>query len=424
MMINNFFRNLFRSSIQYKFYILVLIALFALSENSYATCTSPANNGNASCVEEGDAQVWVRDINHQRLACGSAAQNIANVTFEGNSFNRIANFICYSTEPANGSYAYIVASFEQDCSTRNATSNARLSFAGEFPSCRAGCQVDFNGSNVTSSTSNSSFGMVTMTTGIIQYTGNACPAPPNPATTPDPPDAPSDPTQQCTQVGSLTQCLRTDGQMCATASNGTQLCWPAQAPSEQTSLDGAIAVSPSNVPPTTPANMEPTGETVTTQTTINNNGTTTVTNTTVNTYTNTGTCPAGTTGTPPNCAPDEGSTCPAGQTGTPPNCSPDGETGGTGPAMSDSYSPKNKTVQSVYGEFRGKIDQAPIITSVDTFLDLSGIGAECPVFEVPFFNQIIVIDAFCNPTVLQVFGWIGLVILCFAVYRAFMICVS
>ncbi|WP_419910363.1 hypothetical protein [Candidatus Poriferisodalis sp.] len=55
---------------------------------------------------------------------------------------------------------------------------------------------------------------------------------------------------------------------------------------------------------------------------------TTTTTTTTTTEKRRKVCPAGTSGTPPNCVPD---VCPAGQTGTPPNCVPDvcpaGQTG-------------------------------------------------------------------------------------------------
>jgi len=66
---------------------------------------------------------------------------------------------------------------------------------------------------------------------------------------------------------------------------------------------------------------------------------------------NSGRCPAGQTGTPPNCVPNSGR-CPAGQTGTPPNCVPSGnvcfangdndcvnpnaQPGATGPSISES----------------------------------------------------------------------------------------
>jgi len=304
--------------------VLLLLCSFAFSEGALAACT-PSGNGNAACDDEGEAQGWVKDQSHQQQKCG-AAPYIAGVrSFSGDNNTRIANINCYTANQGfpNGYDTFIIATFQTDCSARNLTSNARLSFAGEFPSCRADCQVDFNASNVTSSVSNSSYGVVTLTTGLIQYTGNVCNTTTTPATTPDPPDAPSDPTQQCSQVGTLTQCLRTDGQMCATASNGTQLCWPVDSPINQTAPDNSVAVSNSNTPPTTPANAQ-IAETVTNTTTVNNAGNTTTTTTVVNSFTNGATCPAGQTGTPPTCVPEEGGGVVGGEScATPPTCTGD-----------------------------------------------------------------------------------------------------
>lgn len=119
--------------------------------------------------------------------------------------------------------------------------------------------------------------------GHFEFTGNpgsACanPLPQNPQLT----DAANPKNQECTPMGTLTQCLRSDGKQCVKSASGRYLCWGATEIGTKT--DGSVVQQRNggNQPATPPA--PPPGDTIT-QTGTGTSSVTTINNTTTNTST-------------------------------------------------------------------------------------------------------------------------------------------
>lgn len=149
----------------------------------------------------------------------------------------------------------------------------------------------------------------------------------------------------------------------------------------------------------------------TTTTTCKGDQCTTTTKTT--TTTTTKDAQGNTTGTSDKC---EGDGCGPGGGGG------GGDSDGDGyPDAGDWYEPTEKTFETVLGEFRSRVSQAPFATAVGTFLTLHA-GGSCPVWsaDVPIFGTV-VFDQWCGAAMGSVWPIVSAVILAVCSFFAFRI---
>jgi len=419
--------------------LFLLCALF-YSASVYAGCVENPNGfGNANCVTEAEAQIWVANNTNQVKKCTGGSQytyTASATSFDGSNTNRIANLNCTLTSNGDVSQNYLVAVFTEDCSAQNATSNATLSFQ-QWPACRGGCAVQDSGHRTVESTyrpTGQPAYVVTFQQGVVQFTGNVCQTVPE---TPPPPDVPPTPDGEdtCASVGNLTQCQKPNGDMCATASNGVQHCWDPAAPPviPTVSPDGSVTVNNT----ATPADAPP-GQPV--QGTINNS--TTINNTTINSSVTvsgtpaagggdtggSGTCPTGQTGTPPNCVATGGGgtnttpapqACPAGV-----DCT--GAGSATGP-MGVVYTKGTDTIGSVISGHFDDIANYPIVNAAQEFLGTDCfLEGACPALNMAASEYLgeVASDAFCSPAGTFILSLAGYVLLAGASYAAFRIAID
>lgn len=207
---------------------------------------------------------------------------------------------------------------------------------------------------------------------------------------------------QCVQQGALTQCVRPDGQHCASASNGKQFCWqPTEAGTKKSGNEGATK-APENVninpPGSPPANggdwqqgPQGTASTSAGGTTNNYN-----ISSWVSSY-----------GKEGNGSGGEG------------EGEGEGEGDAPGQGVGDLYEGSERTVESVVNEFYDKITDTPVLDSVTNFMQVQGGGA-CPVFTVPaseYWNAM-TWDAHCSGSFLASLQAIGWVLLAMAAYAS------
>lgn len=200
-----------------------------------------------------------------------------------------------------------------DCLQRNGGINTSLVRFGPKSRCNGGCVfASTDGDSVT-------VGGKTFHRGTYSYTGATCAA--NPPTNPDaepPPPEPENKPEECVDAGSgQTYCVKENGQHCASASNGREICW---GPGETgTKTDGPVSQKRDAGPTPIPPNLSlPNGDTLETKgppitVTTQTGGTTitTITTTTTNYGTKHGTNAGGKddgqpTGTPGGEGEEEG----------------------------------------------------------------------------------------------------------------------
>lgn len=169
---------------------------------------------------------------------------------------------------------------------------------------------------------------------------------------------------QCVQQGSLTQCVKSDGKQCAVSSSGKQFCWsPGEAGTKSSGNEGATKSPASaniNAPKAPPANggdWQQAGQ-GTSSTTAGGN----TTNYNVTSWTSS----YGSEGNGGGDGDGDGDG--------------DGEGDGDGPGsgVGDLYDPSDKTVESVFSDFKGKVQDAPIFKSATGFLGGCSGGGQCP----------------------------------------------
>lgn len=176
---------------------------------------------------------------------------------------------------------------------------------------------------------------------------------------------------QCSTINNLTQCVTSNGKHCAVASSGKRFCWNPNETGTKVSGNEAATKSPEGVavnnPPVPPKNngdWQTTGQGGMSSSQGGNTTNYNVTNHTSNYGSN------GSGGG----AEGEGSG------------GGDGEGDGDGPGtvgegVGDLYTPTDKTISSVFGEFRARVGESPIVDSVSSFFSVN-VGGSCPVFTV------------------------------------------
>lgn len=210
----------------------------------------------------------------------------------------------------------------------------------------------------------------------------------------------------CKTQGGLTQCVTQDGKHCAQASTGKLFCWsPNETGTKVSGNEGATKSpqgKPNNPPPIPPpnnGNWEVTGSGTTSIT--NNNGDTT--NYTTNNYTSSN----GTQGDGGGTTNPDGSENPGDGEGD------DDGPGAPGSGVGDLYDGNgDKTVGSVFNNFRGRVGASPIVSAVDSFFTVN-VGGACPVFTVPASDywDSMTLDQHCSGGIAQSLSYIGWVLL-------------
>jgi hypothetical protein len=248
----------------------------------------------------------------------------------------------------DGAYKWLAAG---DCSARSALTSGWSSL-GNGATCNAGCQYG----PATSGERMTVAGMTYFSLGGAKPTGSTC--------------AYGDGTgeqvtaDKCVQQGSLTQCIKSDGRQCAVASSGKQFCWsPGEAGTKSSGNEGATKspasanINPPKTPPANGGDWQQTGQATSSTT---SGGTTTNYNVTGwgSSY-----GPQGSGGGGEGDGEGEG----------------DGDGyGSPGEGVGDIYDKSDKTVDSVFSEFKGKVQEAPIFKSATGFLGGCSGGGQCP----------------------------------------------
>lgn len=200
-----------------------------------------------------------------------------------------------------------------ECLQRNGAENGFPAIDSVRPfaqKCLDGCQFKPEGPHSCTSLSNGD----TWCSGVFQFSGNTCSAPP-----PDPNEPPEPPPGDdgCSTLESgLTMCKDPNGNECVSAENGAKICWGtgetgSKSSGAEQATRGPGTDEPSGEPPTPPESFDPGKkkgpETATTTTTNSNGSTTTTTTTTVINGTTNGTTPPGVSVPPPPGSPGGGS---------------------------------------------------------------------------------------------------------------------
>ncbi|HZX76821.1 hypothetical protein [Lysobacter sp.] len=138
----------------------------------------------------------------------------------------------------------------EKCTSKNdALGSAITTTDTDTHGCYGGCAMSM-GTNYETITINGH----TVFRGMMRYTGAAC------ATSPTKP--PNDPSPECAQAGTLTMCVRPDGNHCASASTGRQVCWQPGETGEKN--DGPVKQVRQAGTEHTPPNVQlPNGDTLT-----------------------------------------------------------------------------------------------------------------------------------------------------------------
>lgn len=281
--------------------------------------------------------------------------------------------------------------------------NAR--YSGNAGTCSGGCKYVVNISKPW--TTQSAGGLMITNASELGPTGDACTVGTDDAN----PPAPLGNEDQCVQSGTLTQCFRSDGKSCATASTGKQFCW---SPGENgikkaDSGNQAATKSPENAQINAPADKPANGGdwTVTGQGTVTetNSSGTTKSNVTAfdSTYGKDGTGKDDGTGTGTGGGSGSGSGDGDGE-------GDDDGAGGVGEGVGDLYGGTDLTIGGLLTDYYGKITATPMLASIKSFMMVNG-GGSCPVFTMPAtaWTPVLTFDAHCSGSVYAVLlsmGWV------------------
>lgn len=168
----------------------------------------------------------------------------------------------------------------------------------------------------------------------------------------------------CTKQGNLTQCIKPDGRQCAKSSSGKEFCWSATEAGTKVSGNEGATKSPVgtniNAPNSKPSNggdWQQSGQGTSSSTSGGNTTNYNITNWT-SSYGSQG------NGSGDGSGDGEGDG--------------DGDGDSPGQGMGDFYQKSDKTVASVFADFKGKIGDAPLFKSATAFLGGCSGGGQCP----------------------------------------------
>lgn len=229
---------------------------------------------------------------------------------------------------------------------------------------------------------------------------------------------------QCFQDPKLTQCVKQDGTICA--GKNKQFCWSPGEHGIKTSGNEAASLVPegksANLPPVAPKNGGEWEKVADALVTIaeNKNGNSTTNNSTLNNYESS--YGSGGNGASGNGASGEGNGGSGDGTGS---GNGDGEggdgdgAGAPGQGVGDLYTNSGKTVAGVFGEFKARVGNSPLIAATRAFFTVNASGG-CPVFTVPAsaYWESMTYDAHCSGDFLAALRSIGWVLMAIAALAA------
>lgn len=230
---------------------------------------------------------------------------------------------------------------------------------------------------------------------------------------------------QCVQNGTLTQCVTKDGKICTQASTGKQFCWSSGENGIKTSGNEAASKIPdgkdAKTPPVPPKNggeWEKVGETSISITDTNKNGSSTSKSTVNNYNSNYGTSGSGASGNGANGESNGGSGSGSGGDGEGEGGDGD-DAGAPGQGVGDLYTSEGKTVAGVFGEFKARVGDSPLISAIRDFFTVNAGGA-CPVFSVSAstYWEAMTYDGHCSGDFLAALRAIGWVLMAIAALAA------
>lgn len=326
----------------------------------------------------------------------------------------------YENCPSDSPWNAVTKKCDSPCGTKPSMLNVIFQLSSPVETaCSGGCQyaVDLQGGS-------GQTGRVTL--GGVPFYRAASMSPTGATCTVGNQPAESD-GQACTQQGNLTQCVKPDGQHCATASSGKQFCWQPGENGIKASGNDAATKSPDGTtpkPPPLPPNNG--GEwTQTGQSTVvtDVNGRTQASNVT-GWQSNYGAQGSGASG---NGASGEGSSGNGSGSGLG-NGNGNGDDegdddgpGGPGAGVGDLYTPTDKTIASVFNAFKSRVGNAPLVSSINDFFTVNATGG-CPVFNLPGSDywEAASYDAHCSGSFLEALQAIGWVLMAAAAFFAAM----
>ena len=236
---------------------------------------------------------------------------------------------------------------------------------------------------------------------------------------------------QCVQDTTLTQCVKKDGSLCTKSSTGKQFCWSPGESGIKTSGNEAASNVPegkeAKVPPVAPKNggeWEKVGD-ASVSISETKNGSTTTSNSTINNYNSSyGSSGSGASGNGASGQSNGGSGDGSGS-GSDGDGDDDGDGAGSTAPIDELYKKSEKTVDSVMSDFYSKVQAAPMMGGISSFMTVPG-GGSCPVFSLSAsrYWQAMSYDGHCSGSFLGFLRAAGYVILAIASYFAFRIAVT
>ncbi|HWK52880.1 MAG TPA: hypothetical protein VNR18_00785 [Hyphomicrobiales bacterium] len=177
-------------------------------------------------------------------------------------------------------------------------------------------------------------------------------------------------------AGSYAECVKPNGDHCVTSASGAVLCWKPSDIGDRITTDGKVGgdreVAPAT--PTPPENMSDPTQVTTTTTTIGG--------TTYNTSIYNGTGNNGGQGNVGEGGKNTGGTGDPKGEGEGGNGKGEGEGdndwGTPGAGVGDQYQGTDKTVGSVYGTFKGRVEGSPLVGAATGFFSGCSGGGSCP----------------------------------------------
>ncbi|WFC43781.1 hypothetical protein [Pseudoxanthomonas sp. SE1] len=231
--------------------------------------------------------------------------------------------------------------------------------------------------------------------------------------------------EACATQGNLTQCVKPDGQHCATASSGKQFCWQPGENGIKASGNDAATKSPDGTtpkPPPLPPNnggeWTQTGQSTVT-TTIND---TTQTSNVTGWQSSYGSQGQGANGNGASGEGNSGSGSGSGLGNGNGNGDDEGDDdgpGSPGAGVDDLYTPTDKTIASVFAAFKARVGESPLVDAIDGFFTVNASGG-CATWTVPAseYWDSMTWDKHCSGDMLSSLQAIGFVLMAIAAFLA------
>lgn len=373
---------------------------------AYSGCMSVANsavqawNGTRGyvqpkCDSSGTSYVCYIKVQY------SAGQDPANWTACGTARGAayVSTHIWSNACPVDQPWNETTKSCGSPCA--NAPDLGPQSVTGSTMACSGGCQYDQRSPGGIDICIGSGATMY-CSASVWKKTGNTCTATDKPVDNFDP----NKPVCAALEGGTASECVKPSGEHCVVGARGTTMCWSPGETGPRVTADGTQGADRVVAPatPTPPPNMK--------NPTPDGTATTKVGPTTYNTTNYNGTGSSG----------GQGNVGTGGKDGSAPGTgsgSGDGDGEGAGAPGSgvpgDLYTKTDKTIGSVYGDFKTAVSESPFITTAEgVFGGCSSGGGGCPMeaWSAPEWGIAFDLSQLCSGILASIIAFAGYV--CFA----------